>query len=98
MNANRTSNNTFLHLPKSSPLSNVIIILPARVYRYNFGGQQFRHQPRQPPAGTHNNNQLLALLQLLPVIAFLLYALIPSSDPVYSMARYGKYTKEVRTR
>jgi hypothetical protein len=94
----RASNSTFLHVPNLTPVSKVIITLPARVYRYNFGGQQFRHQPRQAPAGTHNNNQLLALLQLLPVIAFLLYALVPSSEPVYSMARYGKYTKEVRTR
>ncbi|GAQ78316.1 DnaJ heat shock family protein [Klebsormidium nitens] len=70
----------------------------ARVYRYNFGGQQYRHRAAPPPQqGTQNNNQLLALLQLLPVIAFLLYALMPTSEPVYSMARYGKYVKEMRT-
>ena len=72
-----------------------------RMFRAQFGGA---HQPRNPSGGGprggggNNNVGVLPLLQLLPLLAIFLYALLPAAEPVYKLERTEGYQVERTTR
>eukprot|EP00897_Mesotaenium_endlicherianum_P009322 jgi/Mesen1/8418/ME000472S07784 len=80
----------------------------SRVFRASFGGGGVGGQQQRAARHAHArgsgggaaggpNVNLLAIMQLIPILAIILYALMPAAEPAYKLQRQDPYLSEKRT-